>query len=278
MSDNANIDYILHNFNDLIEVLDFLKIPEAEALIPLNPTRWPAHAAGSIIGQDLQSTNSLIAKPFTNLKITKEYLTTAHNRSHFYSRAREVGMDTLDVNAYSEWSVIGNAGSGVFANWAANKYRIKMEADDNRLPSNSSVFSDRRKQKIANNTQQREKARIKAVAKANPRIGNAPQGTSPTVPQFERGSRSLWTRKWFSNREGGGNHNTYVIEIPTNQTYLHNKQEAIDFMYGDYVFTIILIFIILTQKTVSGFRRVRKKLANIFSKVKTKFKRKNKFT
>ena len=29
MSDNANIDYILHNFNDLIEVLDFLKIPEA---------------------------------------------------------------------------------------------------------------------------------------------------------------------------------------------------------------------------------------------------------
>ena len=127
MSDNANIDYILHNFNDLIEVLDFLKIPEAEALIPLNPTCWPAHAAGSIIGQDLQSTNSLIAKPFTNLKITKEYLTTSHNRSHFYSRAREVGMDTLDVNTYSEWGVIGNAGSGVFANWAANKYQLKMK-------------------------------------------------------------------------------------------------------------------------------------------------------
>ena len=39
-------------------------------------------------------------------------------------------MDTLDVNAYSEWGVIGNAGSGVFANWAANKYQIKMELDD----------------------------------------------------------------------------------------------------------------------------------------------------
>ena len=50
---NANIDYILHNFNDLIEVLDFLKIPEAEALIPLNPMHWLAHAAGSIISQDL---------------------------------------------------------------------------------------------------------------------------------------------------------------------------------------------------------------------------------
>lgn len=278
MSDKANIDYILHNFNDLIEVLDFLKIPEAEALIPLNPMRWPAHAAGSIIGQDLQSADSLIAKPFTNLKITKEYLTTAHNRSHFYSRAREVGMDTLEVNAYSEWSVIGNAGSGVFANWAADKYQIKMERDDNRLPSNSTVFSDRRKKKIGNNAQKREKASMKAIAKANPTIGNAPQGTSPTVPQFERGSRPIWTRKWFSNRGGGGNHNTYVIEIPTNQTHLHNKQEAIDFMYGDYIFTIILIFVILTQKTVSGFRRVRKKLTDIFSKVKTKFKRKNKFT
>ena len=121
---------ILHTFNDIVELAEYLKIdilPEAEALIPVNPMRWPAHAAGSIIGQDLQSTNSLIAKPFTNLKITKEYLTTAHNRSHFYSRAREVGMDTLDVNTYSEWGVIGNAGSGVFANWAANKYQLKMK-------------------------------------------------------------------------------------------------------------------------------------------------------
>ena len=169
--------------------------------------RWPAHAAGSIIGQDLQSADSIIAKPFTNLKITKEYLTTAHNRSHFYSRAREVGMDTLDVNAYSEWSVVGNAGSGVFDNWAANKYQIKMEADDNRLPRNSTVFTDRRKQKIGNNIQRKEKAAIKAVAKANPTIGNASQGTSPTVPQFERSSSPIWSRKWFGNRGGGGNHN-----------------------------------------------------------------------
>ena len=66
-------------------------------------------------------------------------------------------MDTLDVNAYSEWNVIGNAGSGVFANWAAYKYQIKMKRDDNRLPSNSTVFSDRKKKKIANNAQKREK-------------------------------------------------------------------------------------------------------------------------
>ena len=274
MSDNGNIDSILHNFNDLMEVLDFLKIPSAEALIPLNPKRLPAHIAGSILGQDLQNADSLIAKPFNNLKVSKEYLTTAHNRSHFYSRAREVAQDTIRVNACGEWGEIGTAGSGVYANWAANKYELKMESDDNRLPSNSTVFTDRRKRKISHNVQQREKATIKVLTKANPPIGNAPM--SPTVSQFERASRPLWSMKWF--RGGGGNHNTYVIEIPTNQIDLHNKQEEINFRYGDYIFTIILIFVILTKKTISRFRRIKKKLADIFSKVKTKFKRKTKFT
>ena len=82
---------------------------------------------------------------------------------------------------------------------------------------------------------------MKALAKANPRIGNAPQGMSPTVPQFERGSRPIWSKKWF--RGGGGNNNTYVVEIPTNQTDLHNKQEAIDFMYiYIYIFIYLQLF------------------------------------
>lgn len=274
-------DKTLHIFKDIIELAEYLKtdiLPEAEALIPINPMRWPAHAAGSIISQDLQNADYLIAKPFTNLAITKQYLETTHNRSHFYSRAREVGMDTLDVNAMSEWSVVGNTASGTYANWAANKYAIKMEADDNRLPSNSTVFSDRRKKKIANNAQRREKAAIKSVAKANPTIGNAPKGQSPTVGQFSRNNtRSVWSRKFFSRNFRGG-HQNFVVEVPTNQTHLHNKQEAIDFMYGDYIFTIIFIFVMLTQKTVSCFRRVRKKLADMLSKIKTKFTRKNKFT
>jgi len=274
-------DEIFRIFNDITELAEYFKIdilPQAEALIPINPIRWPAHAAGSILGQDLQNADSLVAKPFTNLATTKQYLATAHNRSHFYSRAREVGMDTLDVNALSEWSVVGNAASGTYANWAANKYRIKMEVDDNRLPSNSTVFTDRRKKKIASNAQKREKAITKAVAKANPTIGNAPKGQSPTVGQFSRNStRSVWSRKFFSRNFRGG-HQNFVVEVPTNQTHLHNKQEAINFIYSDYIFTIILIFVMLTQKTFSRFRRVRKKLADILSKIKTKFKRKNKFT
>jgi hypothetical protein len=28
----------------------------------------------------------------------------------------------------------------------------------------------------------------------------------------------------------------FVVEVPTNQTHLHKKQEAINFIYGDYIF------------------------------------------
>ena len=45
-----------------------------------------------------------------------------------------------------------------------------MEVDDNRLSSNSTVFSNRRKKKIGNNAQKREKASMKAVAKVNPTV------------------------------------------------------------------------------------------------------------
>ena len=105
-------------------------------------------------------------------------------------------------------------------------------------------------------------------------IENAPKGESLTVPQFAKNdTRSIWLRKFFGERSRG-RHQNFVLEVPTNNTHLHNKQEVIDFKYGDYIFTIILIFVILTQKTVSRFRRIRKKLASIFSKIKIKFKKK----
>ena len=47
-----NEDYISRNFDDILELAEYLKIdlfPVAEALIPINPIRWPAHAAGSIL-------------------------------------------------------------------------------------------------------------------------------------------------------------------------------------------------------------------------------------
>lgn len=128
------------------------------------------------------------------------------------------------------------------------------------------------------NAQKKEKAVNKVVAKMNPTIGNAPKSQSPTVSQFNRDStRSVWSKKFF-NRNFRGGHQNYVVEVPTNQTHLHNTQQEIDFMYGDYIFTIILIFVVLTKKTVSRFRRLRKKLAHIFSRVKTKVKRKDKPT
>lgn len=144
-------EHTFRDFYDIFELAEYLKIdlfplPVAEALIPLNPQRWPAHAAGSILGQDLKNADSVVGKPFTNIATTKQYLTSAHNSSHFRSRAREVAMDTLDVNTMSEFGdFAGTTASGVYANWIADK---------------------------------------KNLAKGNFTIGNSPTGQSPTVSQL----------------------------------------------------------------------------------------------
>ena len=110
----------------------------------------------------------------------------------------------------------------------------------------------------------------------NPKIGNA--ASSPTVSQFE-GNRSLWSKKFFSGGGGPrGGAQSFVIEIPTNQAYLYNKREVvdcIDCIDGSILFTIIIIFVILTKKTYYRFRKIKNKLSNLFFKLKTKFKRKN---
>lgn len=128
MNENLNEqDYGTRTFNDIIEVYDFLKLPEAESLVPINPQRWPVHIARSILGQDLNNADSLVAKPFPNLLVTKEYLTTSHNRTHFSNRAKEVFVDTVRINGLSECGGLqGATVSGPYANWAANKYKIQM--------------------------------------------------------------------------------------------------------------------------------------------------------
>ena len=122
MNENVNeqeYEYIPKTFSDILEACDFLKIPQAEALVPLNPQRWPAHAAGSILGQKAKSPDAvdLLKKPFYNIIDTKDYLMSSHNRTHFYSRAAEVAKDTVRVNGFSELGgLAGGTTSGAYAN------------------------------------------------------------------------------------------------------------------------------------------------------------------
>ena len=100
MSDNIDSRY----FYDVMELCEYLKIPNdwltipgAEALIPVNPRRWAAHAAGSVLSQKTETAEpmGLLAKPFTNLATSVEYIKNSHNASHFVSRSKEVFVMVL---------------------------------------------------------------------------------------------------------------------------------------------------------------------------------------
>ena len=78
---------------NLIELpVDFIEIAEdtpfladyfpnifAEALVPVNPQRWPAYLAGSAMASDMPEFSDKVATPFTNLLTVKEYLETSQS-------------------------------------------------------------------------------------------------------------------------------------------------------------------------------------------------------
>lgn len=210
-----------------VSILKYQMIGLQYPLVPVNPSKWGSHAAGSILSQKTETADArgLLVKPFDNLVTAGKYIADGHNSSHTASRVKEVLVDTVRVNGLSEMGGIpGTTCSGVYANWAADKYELKMKSDLEQLPSNSSKAYTESKKKIRENAQKKEKPTAKVLAEMNPKIGNAP--SSPTVTEFGRNnSRSLWTRKFF-NRGGA---QTFVIEIPTNQTYLYNKQQVVDY-------------------------------------------------
>ena len=182
----------------------------------------------------------------------------------------------MRVNGLSELGDLpGNIGSGVYANWAADKYRIKMKVDIQNLPGNSTQAHDNHKKRIANNGQRRTKAANKFLAEMNPRIGNG--NPSPTIGEFARNSsRPLWTRRFFNGGGPRGGAQTYVIEIPTNQTHLYHQQKQInyyDVSDGSIIFTIIFIFVGLVKKTRYRFHKMKIKLSSLFNRAKSKFKR-----
>jgi hypothetical protein len=51
----------------------------AEALVPLNPRRWPAYLAGSAMSGDMPEFSDKVAAPFTNLLTAKKYLETSQS-------------------------------------------------------------------------------------------------------------------------------------------------------------------------------------------------------
>ena len=51
----------------------------AEALVPVNPVRWPSYVAGSFFSSDMPELGDKLKPPLENLQVTTEYLGTPYS-------------------------------------------------------------------------------------------------------------------------------------------------------------------------------------------------------
>ncbi len=109
--------------------------PSTEALIPLNPRRWPAFDAGSAVASESPEIIDKVLNPLDNLRVAVEYLETSKSDVQWRARFWTVCEDTLTINTACE--VGGDAGSfmaGVSSNKIAEKYMDEMI--DNQISTN----------------------------------------------------------------------------------------------------------------------------------------------
>ena len=98
-----------------------------EALIPLNPRRWPAFVAGSAMGSEFEEFDEKIKTPFNNLLVAKEYLETSKSDIQWRDRFWQVIEDTATVNGACEMGDdLGSFGAGAAANKMADRYMDEM--------------------------------------------------------------------------------------------------------------------------------------------------------
>ena len=70
----------------------------AEALVPINPRRWPAFTARSYISSDMPGINDKLQTLLNNLRVAKKYLEIAQNDTQWRNRFWKVVEDTTTIN------------------------------------------------------------------------------------------------------------------------------------------------------------------------------------
>lgn len=99
----------------------------AEALVPLNPRRWPAFVAGSTMASEMSDFGDKIQTPFNNLLVAKEYLETSQSDVQWRDRIWQVTQDTFSINGACEIGEdLGSFGAGAAANKIADGYMDEM--------------------------------------------------------------------------------------------------------------------------------------------------------
>ena len=99
----------------------------ADALVPMNPRRWPAFTAGSSMLSDMPDINDKLQTPFNNLRVAKEYLETAQSDIQWRDRVWKLAQDTTTINLASEMGGdVGSFGAGAASNKIADGYLEEM--------------------------------------------------------------------------------------------------------------------------------------------------------
>lgn len=99
----------------------------AEALVPINPRRWPAFTAGSSMASDMTDINGKLQNPVDNLRVAKEYLETAQSDLQWRDRFWKVTQDTTAINFASEiGGDVGSFTAGAVSNKIADGYMNEM--------------------------------------------------------------------------------------------------------------------------------------------------------
>ena len=99
----------------------------AEALVPINPRRWPAFTAGSSMSSDMPDIKDKLQTPLDNLRVAKEYLETAQSDTQWRDRFWKVAQDTTTINIVSEiGDDVGSFGAGAASNKIADGYMDEM--------------------------------------------------------------------------------------------------------------------------------------------------------
>ena len=99
----------------------------AEALVPINPHRWPTFIAGSALASEMPELADKVQTPIENLIVAKEYLETSQSDVQWRARFWQVTEDTVTINLCCELGKdAGSFGAGAMSNKIADRYMDEM--------------------------------------------------------------------------------------------------------------------------------------------------------
>ena len=95
-----------------------------DALIPVNPNKWPAFVAGGAAASDMPDLSGRVGTPFANLQVAKEYLETSKSdRDRFWQTIE----DTTIMNSMCETGGdVSIFAAGTISNKVADRYMDEM--------------------------------------------------------------------------------------------------------------------------------------------------------